>query len=62
MKFGMIVFVLAAMLVSGCTSMQSDSGVPEVKTQEEAQKVVENVTQDVSDMQQTLSDIDQSFG
>ena len=62
MKYALIVLVLmGVVLLTGCTAQQ-DSGVPQVKTQQEAQKVVENVTQDVSNVQQTLNDIDNSFG
>ena len=49
--------LIAVLLFSGCAAQQ-----PQIKSQEEAQQVVSNVTENIGDIQDTLEEIDQTFG
>ena len=64
MKYALIVIVLLSIaLVSGCIAQQpAAADVPKIKSQEEVQKVTENVTQDIGNVKNTLNDLDKSFG
>lgn len=58
MKYVMIALLLITVLLfSGCAAQQ-----PAIKSQEEVQQVVENVTKNIGDIQETLEDIDRTFG
>lgn len=60
-KTGMLIALLlvSVVLFSGCAGQQQQQAIG---SQEEVQQVVTNVTENIGDIQETLEDIDQTFG
>ena len=60
-----VIVLLSVALIAGCTSTSppaAGADVPKIKSQEEVQKVTENVTKDIGNVKNTLNDLDKSFG
>jgi len=55
-----MVLLALTVFVSGCIG-QSTTSSSEIKSQEEASKVVSNISQDVKDVSTVLNDIDQTL-
>ena len=59
MKILIALLLITAVLLSGCAAPQPET---QIKSQEEVQQVVTNVTDNIGDIQDTLEEIDQTFG
>jgi len=55
----MALLLISVVLLSGCAAQQPE---PDIKSQEELQQVVTNVTENIGDIQDTLQEIDDAFG
>ena len=51
--------LISVVLLSGCAAPQQKT---DIKSPEEARQVVENVTDNIGGIQDTLSEIDETFG
>ena len=51
--------LITVVLLSGCAAQQPQT---QIKSQEEARQTVENVTDNIGGIQDTLSEIDEAFG
>ena len=58
MKIIIALLLITVLLLSGCAAQPETK----IKSQEEVQQVVSNVTENIGDIQETLEDIDQTFG
>ena len=56
----MALLLISVVLLAGCTSEQKQES--SIKSQEQVQQVVSNVTDNIGDIQDTLTEIDQTFG
>ena len=59
MKIMFALLLITVVLLSGCAAPAQQS---EIKSQEEVQEVVTNVTENIGDIQDTLEEIDETFG
>ena len=57
-KILIILLLVTVVLLSGCAAQPETK----IKSQEEVQEVVSNVTENIGDIQETLEEIDQTFG
>ena len=57
-KILIALLLITVLLFSGCAAQPETK----IKSQEEVQQVVSNVTENIGDIQETLEDIDQTFG
>ena len=51
--------LITVVLLSGCAAQQPQT---QIKSQEEARQTVENVTDNIGGIQDTLAEIDEAFG
>jgi PBP1b-binding outer membrane lipoprotein LpoB len=56
-----LLFVVA-LLIAGCTSQTTDGDVQTVENEEQAQQAQEDVTGDVAEIQNSISDIEDILG
>ena len=59
-KILIALLMITVVLLSGCAAQQQPQ--TQIKSQEEVQQVVTNVTDNIGDIQDTLEEIDQTFG
>ena len=58
MKIMIALLLISVVLLSGCAAQPETT----IKSPEEARQVVENVTDNIGGIQDTLSEIDEAFG
>ncbi len=58
-KILIALLLISVVLLAGCTSEQKQES--SIKSQEQVQQVVTNVTDNIGDIQDTLTEIDQTF-
>ena len=58
-KILIALLLISVVALSGCAAQPPE---PELKSQEEVQQVVTNVTENIGDVQDTLQEIDDAFG